>query len=106
MQPFTEKVISIIRNVPSGKVMTYGQVARQAGSPRGARQVARILHSMSAKHNLPWHRIVNAEGKIVLTDEEGRFTQRALLVEEGVEVSPNGQVDLELYGHSSEQHNT
>jgi methylated-DNA-protein-cysteine methyltransferase-like protein len=103
MQEFTEKAIQIIRNVPPGKVMTYGQVARQAGSPRGARQIARILHSMSAKYDLPWHRIINAQGKIVLVDDESRYTQRALLEEEGVEISCSGQVDLERYRHDSDE---
>lgn len=53
MKAFTMKAIQVIQNIPSGKVMTYGQIAAQAGSPRGARQVARLLHSMSAKYELP-----------------------------------------------------
>ena len=52
MNPFTERVIQIIKSIPAGKVMTYGQIAKEAGSPRGARQVVRILHTMSAKHKL------------------------------------------------------
>jgi methylated-DNA-protein-cysteine methyltransferase-like protein len=103
MQPFTEKAIQIIRKVPAGKVMTYGQVAKYAGSPQGARQVARLLHSMSEKHGLPWHRIVNAQGKIVVPDEEARYTQRALLEEEGVEISLHGQIDLDVYLHDPEE---
>ncbi|WP_411053920.1 MGMT family protein, partial [Tritonibacter sp. SIMBA_163] len=71
MQPFTKKVIEIMKNIPEGKVMSYGQVARTAGSPRAARQVARILHSMSQKHGIPWHRIVNAKGEIAIKDGEG-----------------------------------
>lgn len=102
MQPFTEKAIHIIKSVPPGKVMTYGQVARQAGSPRSARQIARLLHSMSAKHGLPWHRIVNAQGKIVVVDEESQYTQCALLEEEGVEIGRNGSVDLEVYQFNSD----
>ncbi len=52
MTPFTEKVIEIIQAIPYGKIMTYGQIAKAAGSPRGARQVVRILHTTSRKHNL------------------------------------------------------
>lgn len=103
MQTFTETAITIIRNVPPGKVMTYGQIARQAGSPRGARQVARLLHSMSSKYDLPWHRIVNAQGKIVLSDEEGRYTQHALLEAEGVKIGLNGQIDLEIYRYNPDE---
>lgn len=44
---FTERAVAIIKQIPEGKVMTYGQIADLAGSPRGARQVVRILHSMS-----------------------------------------------------------
>ena len=61
MNPFTERVINIIKSIPIGKVMSYGQIAKVAGSPRGARQVVRILHSMSEKHKLPWHRVINAK---------------------------------------------
>ncbi|RNF38411.1 MGMT family protein [Planococcus salinus] len=99
MQPFTEKTIQIIKEIPPGKVMSYGQIAVQAGSPRGARQVARILHSLSEKHELPWHRVVNAEGKIMLRDEEARHAQTVFLQTEGVEVDQSGKVDLKRFRH-------
>ena len=94
MNPFTERVIQIIKSIPSGKVMTYGQIAKIAGSPRGARQVVRVLHSMSAKYNLPWHRVINAKGEIVIADEEAAYSQKAMLEAEGVYFSANGRVDL------------
>jgi len=97
--PFTEKVIAIIAAIPEGKVMTYGQIAAAAGSPGAARQVVRILHSMSDKYRLPWHRVVNAQGKIALQDEEGRFKQILYLSGEQVEVDDNGQLDLAKYQH-------
>ncbi|MCZ8534481.1 MGMT family protein [Psychrobacillus psychrodurans] len=94
MNPFTEKVIHIIKSIPSGKVMTYGQVAKVAGSPRGARQVVRVLHSMSAKHDIPWQRVINAKGEIVMADEESAYSQKAMLEAEGVHFLANGCVDL------------
>ncbi|ANU24801.1 MGMT family protein [Planococcus donghaensis] len=97
MQTFTEKALTIIKQIPAGKIMTYGQVAAIAGSPRAARQVTRILHSMSDKHSLPWHRIVNKQGQIALHDEEARFFQRKSLQEEGVEVDSNDRIDLAQY---------
>ena len=97
MHTFTEKALIVIKQIPPGKIMTYGQVAATAGSPRAARQVTRILHSMSAKHNLPWHRIVNAKGRIMLRDEESRFFQRKSLQEEGVEVDNDDCIDLNRY---------
>ncbi|MCR2806903.1 MGMT family protein [Paenibacillus soyae] len=102
MQPFTKKVIEVIQSIPEGKVMTYGQIADAAGSPRGARQVVRILHTMSRAHNLPWHRVVNIRGEIALQDEEGRWSQAASLESEGVEVGLKGTVDLERYRHVPE----
>lgn len=77
--------------------MTYGQIAAQAGSPRGARQVVRILHSLSAVHSLPWHRVVNAKGEIALQEEEARFMQSFYLNNEGVETDEAGRVNLERY---------
>lgn len=97
MQPFTQQVIEIIRAIPKGKVMTYGGVAASAGSPRGARQVVRILHTMSDKYDLPWHRVINIKGEIAISDDESSFLQKALLEEEGIELNGNGRIDLSLY---------
>lgn len=97
MTPFTKRVIELIRSIPAGHVMTYGQVAKYAGSPRGARQVVRILHSMSEKHNLPWHRVINAKGEIALRDGDSVNEQKQLLTSEGVNVTNGTQVDLEQY---------
>ncbi|PWK15957.1 MGMT family protein [Tumebacillus permanentifrigoris] len=97
MSPFTQKVIHIIKSIPSGSVMTYGQIARLAGSPRAARQVVRILHSMSGKHDLPWHRVINAKGQIGLSDDESFNTQRLALELEGVEFTKENLISLEHY---------
>ena len=97
MQPFTEKVIEIIKNIPEGKVMTYGQIAREAGSPRAARQVVRALHSMSRKHRLPWHRVVNAKGQIALKEDDSYTEQLFSLESEGIQIGLNGIIDLEKY---------
>jgi methylated-DNA-protein-cysteine methyltransferase related protein len=94
MTPFTARTIEVIRSIPEGKVMTYGQVAAIAGSPRAARQVVRILHSMSKKYNLPWHRVVNAQGEVAVKDEESNIVQRMMLKHEGVVFKEN-KVDLQ-----------
>lgn len=96
MEAFTRNSIEVIQNIPSGRVMTYGQIAAYAGSPRAARQVARLLHSMSAKYNLPWHRVINAAGEISIHDENHRQIQADLLRSEGVEIKA-AKVDLDLY---------
>lgn len=102
MNLFTERVIEIIKAIPNGKVMTYGQIAKEAGSPRGARQVVRILHTMSAKHNLPWHRVINIKGEIAIPDEESAYSQRTMLEAEGVCFRPNGLVDFKKSRHVPE----
>lgn len=97
MENFTDRVIKIIAEIPEGKVMTYGQIARLAGSPRGARQVVRILHAMSRKYSLPWHRVINLKGQIGLTDDESYQTQKLLLEIEGIEFIADGRVCLLTY---------
>jgi methylated-DNA-protein-cysteine methyltransferase-like protein len=97
MLSFTERAITIIKNIPTGKVMTYGQIARLAGSPRGARQVVRILHSMSAKHQLPWHRVINAKGEIGFRDNESFITQKQFLEDEGIVLKKDNTIDLKTH---------
>ncbi|MGG1659843.1 MGMT family protein [Brevibacillus sp. NRS-1366] len=99
MRAFTERAITIITNIPEGRVMTYGQIAALAGSPRGARQIVRILHSMSKKYKLPWHRVINVKGKIGLQEEESFTLQKMYLQSEGVVVSEAGEIELSLYQH-------
>ena len=99
MNDFTQRAIHILQGIPKGSVMTYGQVALLAGSPRGARQVVRILHSLSRKHNLPWHRVVNAKGEIGFRDDEHFNEQKLLLQMEGVEFSRGNRIRLEQYRH-------
>jgi len=92
---FTQRVIDLISRIPAGKVATYGILASYAGNRSGARQVARILHSSSEKYGLPWHRVINSQGKISLPEGMGDL-QKQLLEEEGV-VFRQGRVDLERY---------
>lgn len=103
MQPFTKRVVTIIQNIPVGRVMTYGQIARVAGSPRAARQVVRVLHSMSRKHELPWHRVVNSKGQIALQDDASYQEQLLSLESEGIEVGLNGVIDLTKYQYHPDE---
>ena len=97
MQPFTAEVVRVLKEIPEGYVVTYGQVARMAGSPRAARQVVRILHTMSEKHGLPWHRVVNVRGEIAISDDETKNLQRMLLESEDVVFLADGRVDLSVF---------
>lgn len=89
----SRRIIDIVRAIPRGRVASYGQVAAMAGFPNGARQVARLLHSSSRAHRLPWHRVVNAAGGISLPPGAGGGLQRELLAREGV-AFVKGRVDL------------
>lgn len=97
MQPFTAEVVRVLKEIPEGYVVSYGQVARMAGSPRAARQVVRILHTMSEKYDLPWHRVVNVRGEIAVPNEESKDLQRMLLLGEGVVFLSDGRVDLSVF---------
>jgi methylated-DNA-protein-cysteine methyltransferase-like protein len=94
---FCRKVCKIVRNIPPGRVVTYGMIAAFAGSPRGARTVAWILHSCSEKARLPWHRVVNRMGTVSLRPGRGQEIQMRLLEEEGVSFDEIGRIDLDRY---------
>ena len=93
----TSRIIKAIRSVPKGKASCYRDIALAAGMPNGARQVARILHSMSEKHKLPWHRIVRASGFIALESGQGKELQMEMLRTEGIEVSDTGWVNPKIW---------
>ena len=94
---FHQSTIAVLKKVPRGKVVTYGLVAAMAGNPRGARQVVRTLNTSWEKDKLPWHRVINSQGKISLKPGQGYELQKSLLEKEGVKFGPGGQVDLEKY---------
>lgn len=104
MTSFTENVIKVIQSIPSGNVMTYGQIASAAGSPRAARQVVRILHSMSEKYHLPWHRVINSKGEIGFNDDEMFFTQRMMLEEEGIKFISKKSISLDEFQWKMDDH--
>jgi methylated-DNA-protein-cysteine methyltransferase related protein len=94
----TLRIISAIREIPRGRVSSYGAVAALAGLRNGARQVVRVLHSSAEKEGLPWHRLLRKDGCIALPPGEGFELQRSLLAKEGIEVSRAGKVDLSRFG--------
>ncbi len=93
----TQAIIEAIRAIPAGKVASYARIAAEAGIPRGARQVARVLHSCSESHHLPWWRVLRSSGEIALPPEAGGSLQKELLESEGVTFSSKWTVDLERW---------
>ena len=100
--PLTTRIIELIRAIPKGRVASYGKIAALAGSPRGARQVVRVLHSLGGKEKLPWHRVINAAGRIAMPMEGHGGLQAALLRKERVAVSEKGAIDLKRFGWKAE----
>ena len=98
MTESTRRIMEQIRAVPKGRVSCYRDIALKAGLPNGARQTVRVLHSLSEKHHLPWHRIIRADGSIALEAGAGKELQIQLLRAEGVEVSSLGRVDMGRFG--------
>lgn len=94
--PFTRRVCTVAASIPHGKVATYGQIARLAGNPGGARQVARILHTLSDAQKLPWHRVISAGGYIK-TPHPFNDIQRYELQKEGVSFLAAYQVDVDTF---------
>ena len=87
------EVLSVVEEIPEGRVATYGQIARLTGRDRNARLVGKILSMSEFYGQYPCHRVVNHAGRTA----PGFFDQRALLQAEGVEFRPNGCVDLKKY---------
>lgn len=96
---FKDRVIEIVRNIPYGRVSTYGTVATLAGIPRGGRLIGGILHFNAEKFDLPWQRVVNKDGFISIKSlEHPKALQKALLKQEGIEVSKDFMIDLRKFG--------
>lgn len=92
------KIYHTVRQVPRGRVSTYGQIARAAGLPGHARLVGYALHTLSGDSDVPWHRVINARGEISrLPDPDASWLQRQLLESEGVQFDESGRIDLQQF---------
>ncbi|MEN7341697.1 MAG: MGMT family protein [Pseudomonadota bacterium] len=90
-------IIAAVRRIPVGKVSSYGRIAEIAGIPRGAREVGRVLGQLPSGSDVPWHRVLNAAGKIHRpTDSAGGRLQVHRLQEEGV-VIIHGKVNMRSF---------
>ncbi|MCB1214413.1 MAG: methylated-DNA--[protein]-cysteine S-methyltransferase [Deltaproteobacteria bacterium] len=94
---FKEKVIKIVKAIPKGKVLSYGQVASLAGFPRGARHVGGVLMTESEKFKLPWHRVINAQGGLSTYRLGFASLQKRKLQKEGLKFNQKEKIKLKEY---------
>jgi methylated-DNA-protein-cysteine methyltransferase-like protein len=93
-----QRIWQVIMMIPAGKVATYGDVAGQAGLPGGARRVGRSLSNLPRGTTLPWHRVINAQGRLSLPHGSAAYyTQRERLEAEGVVFQGNGGISMRRY---------
>lgn len=92
------QILEVIALVPFGKVATYGQIARLAGLPKHARLVGYTLKNIDQTSDIPWHRIINAQGKVSTyhLNQIGENIQLNKLRDEGIVVL-NGKINLKKY---------
>ncbi len=94
---YFDQVYVLVRQVPAGRVVTYGQIAAALGDPRRARVVGWAMRSCPV--DVPWHRVVNSRGELSLGPADGGVNlQRALLEGEGIEFDARGRIDLNVCG--------
>ncbi|HWJ15526.1 MAG TPA: MGMT family protein [Gemmatimonadaceae bacterium] len=95
-----QRIYAAVRRIPPGRVSTYGAIARVAGLAGQARQVGYALSALPTGTNVPWHRVINAQGRLSLerSASGAGITQRLRLVREGVVVDAGGRVSLEKFG--------
>ncbi len=95
---FFESVYKVVQQIPAGKVLSYGDVARLAGNPKMSRQVGWALHVNPEQGIIPCHRVVFKDGSLTRGFAFGGIEiQRAMLVEEGVEVSRDFKIDMKKF---------
>lgn len=99
MTEFAKRIYEVVRSIPKGCVMSYGQVARMAGNPHGARAVGFVLHRNPEPGVIPCHRVVFRDGSTCTGYAfGGPEVQRELLRAEGVQLLEDGRVDMEKHG--------
>lgn len=97
---WVKSVWQVVQGIPRGCVLTYGDVARLAGPGGSARRVSQALRRAPNSMRLPWHRVINSQGKISFpVDSDGYLRQKEKLEKEGV-LFLNGKTDLNRFGYS------
>lgn len=102
MEPnFFERVYILVRQIPRGKVASYGQIAALLGHPQAARTVGWALNALRGSEvaDVPWQRVINSAGRISISRVDlGAELQRSLLEQEGVVFDASDRVDMKRFG--------
>lgn len=94
-------IYAALAQIPKGKVIAYGQLAKLAGLPNGARLVGRLMCELPEGSQLPWHRVINSQGKISLPMDSASYAeQKRRLLGEGIEFT-NEKINLQIYGYNN-----
>ncbi|OTG81036.1 MGMT family protein [Acinetobacter sp. ANC 4648] len=95
----TRQILEVISRIPYGKVASYGQIAKMAGLPKHARLVGYVLKKLESDVDIPWYRVINAQGKISLNklNAQGENIQQIKLAAEGIYLL-NGKVNIKQFG--------
>ena len=94
-----EKIYEVVKTIPKGRVMTYGQIATLAGNPRWSRVVGYALHVNPTPGDIPCHRVVMRDGSVAPGFAfGGPDIQRQILESEGITFTKDGKVDIKKHG--------
>ena len=93
------RIYQVVRRIPEGAVATYGQIAGLAGVPGQPRQVGYALHALPKGSDVPWQRVINAQGRVSPRSAPGwDELQQRILLDEGVVFGSTGRIDLDRFG--------
>ena len=94
-----EAIYLALAQIPKGKVITYGNLAKLAGMPNGARLVGRLMCELPEGSKLPWHRVINSQGKLSLPENSDSYREQIRRLEKDGVVITNGKIKLSIYAY-------
>lgn len=94
--PLYQSIYALVRQIPAGRVSTYGQIGQLIGCT--ARTVGFAMAALPFGSDVPWQRVINSQGQVSLrTDGEGNILQRGLLEAEGLQFDQRQRIDLRVF---------